>query len=80
MESLSSGNLHISIINPKRSSNRSVSFFLTVFYGFPTTFVRLQVSCLPACLAVARYIFDKPTINAALPLHKTNSDFMTVLG
>ena len=42
------------IINPKRSLNRKVSFFIFILC-FPTTFVRLQASCLSFCVVVTRY-------------------------
>ena len=44
--------------NPNRSLDRPMGVGLS-FSHFPIAFVPLSASCLPPCLDVARYAFDK---------------------
>ena len=50
--------LHLWTVNPNRSLDRPTSIGLS-FWGFPSPFALLPASCLPLCLDVARYAFDK---------------------
>ena len=45
-------------LNPNRSLDHRLGVWLS-FFGFPSPFVLLSASCLPLCLGVARYAFDK---------------------
>ena len=48
-------------LNPNRSLDRQECIFCS-FSGFPSAFALPAASCLPLCLDVARYAFDKDEI------------------
>ena len=51
-------------INPNRSLDRQEYIFCS-FSGFPSAFALPAASCLPLCLDVARYAFDKGDCQSA---------------